>query len=161
MFSTLWFKLAIGVALIGAVLGVWYALAQTYVNAYEAGEKTGRAEIQLKLDAAETEAKMARKDYEGRIAVVDAAMKYQSDEAARLIAEANARAITTTTIVKGVIRANPKFAVIERPVDLQRVRADAFAELEAAANRGSKLSPPGVSRVPGTDSRKRPNNGDL
>lgn len=161
MFSSLWLKIGVGVALIGAVLGVWYALAQTYVNAFEAGEKSGKAEIQLKLDAAETEAMMARKDYEGRIAIADAAMKYQSDEAARLIAEANARAITTTAIVKGVIRANPKFAIIERPADLQRVRVDAFAELEAAANRGAKLSSPRVSGVPGTDSRKRPNNGDL
>jgi len=149
-------KIAVVLALLGACAGVWYAISQTYVRAYVAGESAGKAVIQSKLDKAQAEANLARMEYENRIAIADAALKEQAVISAQALASAVASAAAMRTKVQGAVRANPKYASVERPAELQRVRADAFAELEQATSRGSKLSGAGVSSLPAASDGKRP-----
>lgn len=132
---------------IGAGLALAAGLAWTHWQAYDAGV----ASMQAEKDKAERDALEQRLKDLQKLTAANERIRTIESQSAKAIAAAQARGTAQAQIVERVIRENPDFAAVARPDDLQRVRDDALADIEAAANRSAELSGLIVPSVRGAD----------
>jgi hypothetical protein len=128
-----WAAVGLGWALsLGAAIG-WGTLQKARADRAQAQHQRDLSEIRAEAEAARSEALT-------RVAAADRRAAEVEAEAAQRIAAAGRRSRENVKTVERVSRENPAFASTLRPVDLQRLRDDDIAELEAAARRSADLS---------------------
>lgn len=140
MSPTLYLRIAAGLA-------VAAALAWSHWKAYSMGE----ADMQAEKAQAMLQAAVDRAEALENVVATNGRMLEIERDAADRIAKAQQRGAAQVKTVERVIRENPDFAAVARPADLQRVRDDDLAAIQAAADRSAKLSAAGVRGVPGPD----------
>lgn len=140
-----WLGVAAGLAVVGA-------LAWSHAWAYGAGKES----MQREKDAAILQAAVDRAEALEKVVATNGRMLEIERDAADRIAKAQARTVTQVKTVERVIHENPEFAAVVRPADLQRVRDDDLAAIQAAADRSAELSAASLRGVRGADADPRP-----
>ncbi len=149
-------------ALVAAALAALvFVTSQAIRSVYNTGFEAGKAVVQVKLDAAEHEAEVERIRYADAIDAAGDAMEELDIEAAARAADLEAKHRSTTRKLEVALNANRAFAALHRPADLQRVRFESFAELEAIAARSAELSGGGLPGLRTTGARGGPDAGDV
>jgi hypothetical protein len=115
-------------------------LVGTHWKAYRAGAAMREAEHAAELDRIRLEAEEERVDALQRLNQAERQVAQMQAEAENRIAAAQKRATENRKTVERVARENPGFSSTVRPADLQRLRDDDLAAIEAAAGRSADLS---------------------
>lgn len=147
------------VKMIGAaavVLLAAAAAAYTVVRIYRAGYDAGQAEGAVQIAAARLQAQEEQARIQRQLIETERNMRALEQEAADLLARVNATGTARVRTVERVIRENPSFAAIARPVELDRVRDQQLADIAAAAARGTDAA----AKLPGSgiQTLRRPGN---
>jgi hypothetical protein len=136
---------AAALALAAAVGVVGWSYRATYSAGFDSGKAAGDAILQTAYRKAEGE----RADALRALSLANARAAAIESDASRRIAEVEKNAIARSQTVKESNRANPSFASLRRPADVERVRDDQLAELERAARRSADLSATSLRGLPG------------
>lgn len=145
------------VALAMAAL-LWVA-GKTVGAVFDAGVRQAETAASLREAKMVADFERRQRAYEKQIDDAAKALAVQEAESQLKLMEAQARVKVVVKRVEVALDANPAFAALERPADLQRVRLDDFAGIADAAQEGANLSEPGVAGLPAAGAGHGPDAG--